>query len=110
MAKEDTQFKPGQSGNPGGRPKDRPLTDALRRALALEIADKRKGKTKADQIAVALVNKAAEGDVPAYREIADRVEGKVPQAQEISGADGGPIGPIEVTVTVVDANIPPQDA
>ncbi len=32
------------------------------------------------KVAEALVNKAIDGDVPAIREIADRIDGKVPQA------------------------------
>jgi hypothetical protein len=34
MPSEETQFRPGQTGNPGGRPKTRPFADALRAELA----------------------------------------------------------------------------
>jgi hypothetical protein len=34
MASETTQSRPGQSGNPGGRPKTKPLAEALRAELA----------------------------------------------------------------------------
>jgi len=37
----------------------------------------------------ALIEKAIEGDVPAIRELGDRIDGKVPQA--ITGVDGGPL-------------------
>jgi hypothetical protein len=43
-------------------------------------------------IAEALVRRAAKGDVRAFREIADRIEGKPRQAVEFDvGVDGEPI-------------------
>jgi hypothetical protein len=42
-----------------------------------------------DRLVSALIAKAQEGDVPAIREILDRVEGKVPQAV-IGGEDDDP--------------------
>lgn len=81
-------FVKGQSGNPAGR-KPRPFEEALRRALL-----RKDPKTKAialDNLAKALIAKALEGDVPAIKEIADRSDGKVPQAMEHSGDDEHPI-------------------
>ena len=75
---------------PGGAPvgnnnavKNRPITDALRRAL-LQGDGKRLRK-----LVDALLDKACEGDVPAAKEVNERIEGKVPQA--ITGADGAPL-------------------
>jgi len=68
----------GQSGNPLGRP--RKLTDALDRALTKVITQ---------EVAQAIVDKARAGDVYAFEKIAERLEGKVPQA--ITAADGGPL-------------------
>lgn len=65
------QFKPGQSGNPGGRPKKKPLTEAYERILL------RPGE--ADRVAKAMHESACCGDVRAAIEMADRVEGKVTQ-------------------------------
>lgn len=42
-------------------------------------------------IADKLVEKAAEGDIQAIKEVFDRTEGKAMQALELSGADGAPI-------------------
>lgn len=42
-----------------------------------------------DRIVAALISKAAEGDVPAAKEIFDRVDGKVPQAV-VGGDDDDP--------------------
>ena len=59
-------FKKGQSGNPGGRPKSKPFKEAL-------------------AIARALCGQGLAGNVQGIREIADRLDGKVPQA--IAGID-----------------------
>ena len=60
---------------------------AVERALAEK--SRIKGKIMLDECARALVDKAAEGDVAALRELGDRLEGKPVQA--ISGVDGGPV-------------------
>lgn len=80
-----TQFKPGQSGNPGGRPKTKPFKDALKRAVEASGDDTK----KLDALALALYSKALEGDVSALKEIADRLDGKVPQGH-IGGEEGDP--------------------
>jgi len=72
------QFAPGISGNPGGRPKRKPLTDLLRAAcddpkIAPTLV---KGIIKAAQ---RTDKKAGPAAVSAFREIADRVEGPVVQ-------------------------------
>lgn len=87
-------FKPGQSGNPGGRPKSKPFKEALMiEALAAERGEKcfaKKGSLRWN--ARQLLNL---GEVPAIKEIADRLDGKVTQG--ISGPDGGPIQTIDLT-------------
>ena len=72
-------WKPGQSGNPGGRPKNRPISDELERLLAQE-APNSSGKTWAVVIAEALLRKARKGDARAIAELANRVEGKPHQS------------------------------
>ena len=72
-------FKPGQSGNPSGRPKA-----VLSRALRAEI-DKLDGAapdapTKAERIAEKVVTLALDGNLEAIRLIYDRVEGKPRQS------------------------------
>lgn len=59
---------------------DKPFRDALRVAVKREEDDEAKGKTKLDRIAAQLVDEAVKGDVPAIKEIADRLDGKVAQA------------------------------
>lgn len=67
--------------------KNKPWSDALTRALMAEDGKKLRA------LAERLVEKALEGDVPALREIGDRMDGKPTQA--ITGADGEPLfGPL----------------
>ena len=73
-------FQPGQSGNPAGKPKQKPFRDALLVALNRDELEIVKGRTKLQAIAESLVNKAVAADVPAIKEIADRIDGKVAQA------------------------------
>ena len=90
-------WKPGQSGNPGGMVagQQRPFREALARALATPGPN---GQRALVRVALALIEKAAAGDVPAIKELADRIDGKV--LQTIAGADGS--GPLQITITIVD--------
>jgi len=74
---------------PSGPFADKPYREALRVAVKRPLNDDAKGKTKLDRIAAALVQQACDGDVPAIKEIGDRLDGKVPQA--VMGEGGGPV-------------------
>lgn len=102
------QWKPGQSGNPNGRPPSRRFKRALMKLL--EAAES--GETpefSVDMIAKALFKAAKEGNVQAIREFADRVDGKV--AQPIVGStdpeDGGAI--LVNTIKLVGVRATRQD-
>jgi hypothetical protein len=68
-----------------GRKQEKPFRDALRMELAAAGEDSKALRA----IARALILKASEGDMPAIKELADRVDGKVPQG--ISGDDENPL-------------------
>jgi hypothetical protein len=70
--------------------KDKPFRDALR----MQIADAGEDHKALRRIALALMEKAACGDVQAIKEIADRLDGKVPQGH---GQDEE-LGPIQTTI------------
>jgi hypothetical protein len=80
---EATRWKPGQSGNPGGRPKRTPLIDAFREVLSKPVPGDMRGRTYAQAISEKLATKAVEGDIRAAQELADRAEGKARQTLQI---------------------------
>ena len=67
--------------NPRGQQRDKPFLAALR----LEVAEANEDPKRLRRIACALIAKAEEGDIPAIKEIADRLDGRVPQG--IGGSD-----------------------
>jgi hypothetical protein len=70
-------FKPGKSGNPGGRPKTKSLSKAYRQQLESICPTDAQARTWAEVIAERTAVAAAKGNVQAAVELADRVEGKV---------------------------------
>lgn len=93
MPPAEHQFKPGQSGNPRGRPKGLSLTKRIRRLLReseLEGVTNPAGLPLADLLIASLVRGAIKGNFKQQKEILDRVEGKVADRvkQEISGPGG----------------------
>jgi hypothetical protein len=81
-----TRWKPGQSGNPGGRPKRMPLTDVTREKLPQKIPDDPQGRTYAEAIVDKLIAMAIGGDIAAIRELHDRAEGKARQTIDLGSA------------------------
>jgi len=83
-----TQWRKGQpSPNPGGRPKARLLSEALRSRLAEVKPDDPLGRTFAEIVAANLVEIASSegpGAVHAAAEIADRIEGRARQQIEVA--------------------------
>lgn len=81
---DNTKFKPGQSGNPNGRPKGaRSLSTILREMLEEEIdvnIDGVKSRKQFQEVIIRkLLKKANDGDIRAIVEVFDRVEGKPKQ-------------------------------
>lgn len=89
-------FQPGNRANPGGRPKEKRFTEALRLAIMQEVDEKDDtGKptgqktTKLRMIADRLVAEAMAGESWAIQQVSDRLDGKA--AQAIVGDDDGPL-------------------
>jgi hypothetical protein len=72
-----------------GRRQEKPFRDALRLELARVQDDDQRGLRK---IARSLIEAAETGDLGAIKELADRVDGKVPQA--VVGDEESPINVI----------------
>ena len=79
-------FQPGQSGNPGGRPKGR--ADAFRTAIAKATKD---GKDIVAAVVPLLCDESPLVRLRAAEFLTDRFIGKAVQAVELTGADGGPV-------------------
>lgn len=85
----------GQPGN-NNATKNKPFAEAIQRALAL-----RSRVDQADallEVANKLIDLARGGDMPAIKELADRVDGKVAQAIIGGGPDDNPVYIVERTI------------
>lgn len=89
-------FKPGQSGNPAGRPKVKVVSEFLREKIA-DIHPET-GKIVAELIAERIVNDSIEGLKDAIANLLDRTEGKVAQTYQIDSKE------LKVTGTLEDLN------
>src|SRR4051812_46940766 len=78
---KEHQFKPGTSGNPGGRKKGETFKARLRRILETE----HNGKEIADLLMERLVKDALSGKLGHLKELLDRTEGKVTERVELVG-------------------------
>ena len=85
----------------GRPPKEKSFANMLRIAIN-EANDK--GGTKLRDVADALLSKAISGDVPAIKEVADRLDGKVPQG--IEGDSENPIAVELIRRVIVRAGDP----
>jgi hypothetical protein len=74
-------WKPGQSGNPGGRPK---------KDIGSEIA---RAVIEGNQEAIyrAMAKALLRGNAHTFEALANRAYGKVPSKVELTGRDGGPV-------------------
>ena len=79
----DSRIKPGEVRNPGGRPKRRPITEAI-----LELLIANDGK-ELKRFAKTGLKKAADGDFQFWKEIREALEGKSPLP--LVGPEEGPL-------------------
>lgn len=104
------EFKKGQSGNPSGHPKgQKNRSTILKKWIEVNskfenpITEKEVQGTVEDRITLALINKALSGDVQAIKEINDTLYGKIPDKQQLTGAEGKDFIPIKgITFDPVD--------
>jgi hypothetical protein len=88
------QWQKGESGNPTGRPRKSPVSDALRELIDQEYSGREKrfrGLTNCQVLATRLFEQAIAGDLGAAKEVADRIQGKAPQSVTMGGPEGGAI-------------------
>ena len=80
-------WKPGESGNPKGRPKGFiSVTSAIKRMLKEIAPNDSKERLYGNLLAESLIVNAIKGNGPAIKEIMNRVDGVVKEMQEHSGA------------------------
>ena len=77
------RWKPGQSGNPGGRPKGESVTATLRRMLQQE----HNGKTIQEILAERVIKEAISGKFQFAKELLDRLDGRPAQKVEVAAAE-----------------------
>ena len=82
-------------GNTHSSKNNRLWAETLRRAVIQSDAERLR------QIAEALLDKAASGDVSAIKELGDRLDGKAIATQEITGADGSNL-PLSIGIRFVE--------
>jgi hypothetical protein len=97
----NTKFKPGQSGNPNGRPKDKTPATLLRKSIAEDMPE----------IVKTLVSLAKGGDVAAAKVLIDRICPTLkPQAMPISLPVNGTLAEQgdEIIKATMAGQIPPD--
>jgi hypothetical protein len=95
-------FHPGQSGNPGGKKKQKRFLTALEMELKAVEADDQRGLRK---IARNLIVMAEAGDMQAIKEIRDTLDGKPAQAIIGGDEDDNPINILaRIERIIVDQN------
>ena len=83
-------FKPGQSGNPGGRKKNT-LSFVNQIEKVLEQVDEATGKTHLELLAEKYVELGEAGNVTALENIMARLHGKPEQGIKLSGDEARPL-------------------
>lgn len=100
----------GQSGNPGGRPKRKPISDRYEYLAEIQLEPRLceelklpKGSTFGDAVTIMQFRKALEGRTEAIREIREAIEGKAIARVSV---EEGPAGFRQVIVDM--SAIPPR--
>jgi hypothetical protein len=91
---DDKKKVGGQPGNTNSSKNNRLWANTIRRAVIQDDANRLR------RIAEALLDKAADGDISAIKELGDRLDGKSVSTTELSGIDGSDL-PLGITVKYV---------
>jgi Family of unknown function (DUF5681) len=90
-------WKPGESGNPGGRPRKRPISQRYEEIVEVPLSERERkrlglwqGATWGDAIALSQARAAVNGRTDAAREIREAIEGKATQRVEMAGKEETP--------------------
>jgi hypothetical protein len=94
------RFVKGISGNPGGRPKYKKISEAARAALALDPDEKVKPRTNAEAMVLSAIKRARRGNIGALCAIADRCEGRPATSIHVDGVSD-PLGELLQGVNAV---------
>jgi hypothetical protein len=95
---EHSKFKPGESGNPNGRPKGTRNRSTIARewlevqqSIKNPITGQNEILQQQDIMTLALIKKANEGDVNAFKELMDSAYGKLSQTLTHEGNPEQPV-------------------
>lgn len=91
-------FPPGNKANPTGRPKTKPITDALK--AAIREVGKAKDKTRAQELAEMILAKALEGDAQFAKIAVQYLDGMPTQQVDAT---------VDQTIRVIDPLAPADD-
>lgn len=102
------RWKKGTSGNPGGRPRGRSATAALRELAASQ----HNGRRLVDLLAERIFKEALSGRFPFAREVLERLEGRVAESRtvETTGSHRVYVCPPPRVIGEDQPLLPPSDA
>jgi len=103
---KDYQFKPGESGNPGGRPKGSVNVSAILKRKFAEAKGK-DGKTMAEMLVDVALAKALRGDFKVIDALFNRHEGKAVDKKESVESTEGMIYQFTTDETIEDEDDKP---
>ena len=98
--REDGKFGKGNQCAIGNKSHTSEKSKALKEVLLKAVTPE-----KLKKILDALITKANSGDIPAIKELFDRIWGRAPQSVAIGGEDGGPINIAIVDYSKVDLEV-----
>lgn len=93
-----TRFVKGKSGNPGGCPKYKKVSESCRAILASGLNEVFVIESYSDAVALRWLKEALKGNISAGRELVDRSEGKPAQSLFVEGNDN----PVAILIASMD--------